>query len=215
MKNKWIYIGIFALFIIGGILYKKQNFLEEDTLYSQSILKNEDIQQRANSNYISRVEAIGRAYDIYREGLGINLYSPEITMYINLYHDTARDEYQWLMSWYRESNLDSYCCTISAEEGQILSVYVNEKNDSNLNAYSGEEHIDKFLNVLGYNLSDYIVKSKKYKIKEENQEKVLVQYSYVNQQDSSNQFIVEWEQSTGLITTFEVIRESIDENISS
>lgn len=207
MKNKLFILLCIGLLFGAGMfgIYKYQ--IKENVIYSQSILDTKTAEQKASDTYITRVEAIQEAYQVFEEGIGISVKSSDLVMYINLYKES--DNYVWIMSWYGESTAESYSCTIAADTGEIRNLYVVEpENHSETNKSHGlsqEEVIalvKPLLKVMEIDWNDYNIEMQGTL----NKDDACLQYSrcrFVNKENSKDTFSIELDGKRKCIVSYE------------
>ncbi|MDO5521432.1 MAG: hypothetical protein Q4G58_13150 [bacterium] len=211
MKTKCL-IVLAALLLIGAaLLFYRNNSIKEDMIYSVSLLDMKTQKEKEENHFISRVDALNQAYTLFLEGLGINLRSSEITMYINLYKDAKnKDTYNWLVSWYNKETMESYSCTISASEDKVVNLFVVEErkllssSEEHKASYTQEEVLEvvqNFLNVLGKEVHQYRVVEV---APEYDYTDHYKKYFFSNEQEKTDRFYMEIDMNQKLIISYEI-----------
>lgn len=221
MKQKlFILLGILVLSVASSYFYHKSS-IRENVLYLETVLREVDDEVAlVQPEYISRTKAINTAYSIFSEGLGIQLLNETMITYINLYTDLEDyGTYKWFMSWYNEMTSDYYSCTINASDGKILSLYSDVMSDEDLNLEQEEQTVsqEEFMEaVVPFLKAAYISMSQYYVIQESGFDKneVVEDFKrciFVNRVDKTDQFVIEIDERTKRIRSYEHRRVELEE----
>lgn len=223
MKHRlFLLLGMIA-FVVGSSYLYHECSIREDVLYLETVLREvEDETEQVQPEFISRAKAINIAYTTFSEGLGIQLLKENVITYINLYTDTEEYEtYKWFMSWYNEMTGDYYSCTINASDGKILSLYSDEmsaeiyelKPDQKEQTVNQEEFmavVVPFLQAIDISMSHYYVVQGSGMDHNE----VVDDFTrciFVNRADKTDQFILEMNEQTKSIRSYERRRVESEE----
>ncbi|MDO5292329.1 MAG: hypothetical protein Q4F05_06215 [bacterium] len=211
MKTKLYITLAMLLFIVPALVFYRSNSIHQNVIYNVSILDTKDQKEKPQNYFITRVDALNQAYTLFLEGLGINLRSSEITMYINLYKDMEhKNSYNWLVSWYNKKTMESYTCTISASEDKVINLFVVEEREifptleEEKKAYSSkevQEVVQRFLSVLGKDEAEYQITEVD---PQYSYEHYYNKYLFINKEDEKDKFYMEIDMSQKLIISYEI-----------
>lgn len=210
MKNKILILACVIVTLNGIVIMREKIILQKGTLYHQDVLLTGDENNQEEKTFITRGEAIETAYENFKNGLGVDLESKDLSMVINLSCDKGKaDSYKWVMSWYKEGTYTAYSCTMDAVTGEIISIYAMNpkkvgKKEFN-KAVKEEEVLDivsPLLEELGIKVSDYNVLLPR---SMESEEAALTykRCTFVNKMDIKNSFSIELDGMTKTLVSYE------------
>lgn len=176
VKNKFLYIGVIIGILITSSGCSNLSY-KEDKIYSENIFEDyekDDIKEN-KENYIDREEAIDKAFNILKNGLGVDVDRQLLNEFIKI--AKLSDKFVWQIGFTQEQNkqiISNYYICMNMEDGDVREIiFSNDKQDPYASKYIGEyskksnvrdEEIENIIKplckVLNINLEYYTKKMK-------------------------------------------------------
>ncbi|SFI94032.1 hypothetical protein SAMN02910355_0219 [Terrisporobacter glycolicus] len=178
VKKKILYIGAIIGILITSSGCSKLSY-KEDTIYSENIFEDyekDDIKENKET-YIDREEALDKAFDILKNGLGVDVDRQLLNEYIKIVK--LSDSFAWQIGFIQEQDkqiINDYYICIDIEGGDVREIIYNiiynnsskeafdtqnvdkYKKNVNMSDVEIENIIKPLCKVLNINLEDYIKK---------------------------------------------------------
>lgn len=171
VKKKFLYIGLIIVMLITLSGCSKLGY-KEDTIYSEDIFEDysKDNIKEDKENYINREEAIDKAFNVLKNGLGVDV--DRLLLNESIKIAKLSDKFVWQINFTQEQNkqiISGYYICMNMDNGDVREIiFSNGKQDphvtKNMEKYSkksnvSDEEIENIMKplcrVLNIKIEDY------------------------------------------------------------